>query len=408
MVSVEQRLRSLRSTDPAPGVDELGGHGSFRSQLADLDPQLLARAAGSIWSSWSTLADGQAFVRLLSQRLGEIDGDLEFADLVDGLVDAALTGAAADLDTLIDALLAALTPEEVTTRPLRAGHAIRAAADIATATEGPFRHKVLAQLSGLTDIPAPAAAAFARACGQLLDHADETWLRELVEQRLLIHREGAPQAAVELGYCRLRDAFNAADQGIALAALEDAATTFEQAAAADEDRADADAMAAAARCVLAFAAGDAAAVATERERLERRRTELIMWSATPGSRFVAAAGAWLLLAGDLLALEQHLAHGSILGLDKPVRAIARAYEGVRLQVLDDDRFGLRSVIRPRIVDTLKAGSWLRLGVEALVHDHTEPVAASGAAALIGAVGASPKALAPRRRRSPRPRLLPAA
>ena len=405
MVDVAGRLRSLRSTDPAPDLDELGGPGLFGSQLATLEPELLVRAAESVWSSWSTLADGQRFVRLLAHRLRDIDGDMAFAELSSGLVDAALTGAAADVDTVLDALLAALTPDAVTGRPLRAGRAIHAAADIATAAEGPSRHKVLAQLSGLTDIPADVAAAFARACGRLLDHADEAWLRDLVEQRLLIHRRGAPQAAVELGYCRLRDAFNAADEAAALAALQEAAAMFEQAAAADEQRADADAMAAAARCVLAFAAGDVATVAAERQRLERRRTELVMFSATPSSRFEAAAGAWLLLAGDLLALEQHLAYDKILGLEKPVRAIARAHEGVRLQVLDDERFGLRTVIRPRIIETLQARSFLRQGIQELAGDRGESGLSVSAQALTATIGAPPKASAPRRRQTLR--LVPA-
>lgn len=399
MVDVAVRLRSLRSTDPPPDIEELGGPGPFATQLAELAPELLVAAAQSVWSSWSTLVDGQAFVRLLAGRLGDIGGDVEFAELIDGLVDAALTGTAADVDVVLEALLAALTPDAVTARPLRAGHAIHAATDIATSAVGPSRHKVLAQLSGLTDIPADAATAFARACGRLLDHADEAWLRELVEQRLLVHRQAAPQAAVELGYCRLRDAFNAADETAALAALEQAATMFDQAAADDEDRADADAMAAAARCVLAFAARDPDTVAAERQRLERRRTELVMFSATPGSRFEAAAGAWLLLAGDLLALEQHLAHDKILNLEKPVRVIARAHEGVRLQVLDDERFGLRSIISPRIIETLHARSFLRQGIQELAEDRSEPGLSAGAQALTTTIGTAPKVRAPHRRQT---------
>jgi hypothetical protein len=407
LVNVAERLAALTSVEAAPTIDDLGGAAALCSVIPALDERLIVRAAETLWESWETATQRAELVAALAGRVDDIDTDLEFADVADGLVHGALSGEAETVEVVGEALMRCLEPDAVSARPLRAGHALRSAVELAIASEGPFIHGLLASAAKLKVIPEQAAVAFARGLGALLDAVDEPWVRAILREQLLPIRPAAPQAAIELGYCCLRDAFAEEERAPALAAIAQAEVLFSEAARDDEQRADAGAMAAATGCVLAFADADTDRLADQLRRFERARGELAAWSWSDGaSRAEAAAGAWLLLTCDLAALDQHLNYDGVARLEAPLRAMAEAYCGIRLRVITDDRFGLRSVVRARIVAEAVDNVLFAQGLRELSTDTEYLGLAAKAGEVVAALPVVPKPWARRRRPPPALRLLP--
>lgn len=394
MVNVEQRLRGLTATDDAPAMADLGGEAEFVASVAGLPEDLISRAADSVWQAWPEIADQCAALTALASRLSDVTAALEYADVADGLVAGV---AASENDTaaitVASALAAALAPEALDVRPLHGGHALRAAADLASVASV-SSHTILAPLSALTTIPEPAAPSFARAIGQFLDLSDEQWMRSILRDKLLPLPSAAADAAIELGHASLRDAFADGDPTSAARVMATAAALFDEAARADEDRADALGFAAATRCALAFAEGDVDAMERWAAELNLSRLGLMAWSpADHGpSRAEAAAGAWSLLTGDLLALRRHLDAPDSLRLLNAVEVIADAYYGIRLRVLKDTRLGLQAFLRPLVIERLRANHMLREGLTRLAEeDQATADRRAAATQLLREAGPGPKA-----------------
>ena len=401
-MTIEKQLRAMAAVDDAPEMADLGGEAEFVVAIAELPEDLVSRAADAVWQAWPEIGDHRAALAALASRLPDVTSALEYADVADGLVAGV---AALDDDTsavaVATALAAALCPEALDERPLHGGHAVRAAADLASVSSV-SSHTTLAALSTLAAIPDPAGAPFARAIGRFLDLADEPWLRSMLRDQVLPLASAAADAAIELGHVALREAFANGDPVEATDVLGRAAELFEEAARADEDRPDALGFAAATRCALAFAAHDVEAMERWAAELDKCRIALMAWSPSDDgpSRAEAAAGAWVLLTGDLLALRRHLDAPDTLRLLNAVEVIADAYYGVRLRVLESERLGLQAFLRPLVIEKLRADGLLRDGLTRLAGED-EATAARRAAAtqLLSEAGPGPKA---RRQRAARP------
>lgn len=406
-MSVEEQLRALTALDEAPTMADLGGEAELLASVSGLPEELISRAADAVWQAWPDIADRSAALAVLASRLPEVTAALEYADLADGLVAGV---AALDDDssatTVAGALVAALHPDTLAEHPLHGGHAVRAAADLASVSSI-ASHTTLAAISTLTSIPEPAGAPFARAIGRLLDIADEPWLRTTLRNQVLPLSSAAAEATVELAHAALRDAFSDGDPASAKTTLSTAAELFEEAARADEERADAVGFAAATRCALAFADQDPAAMEQWATKLNASRVALMAWSpADEGpSRAEAAAGAWALLTGDLLALRRHLDAPDTLRLINAVEVIADAYYGVRLRVLQDERLGLQAFLRPAVVEKLRENGVLREGMTRLAEEDKATAERRAAASkLVSEAGLGPKALRQRGQARLRPAL----
>lgn len=393
-MSVEERLLALTALDDAPSLADLGGEAQLLEALGGLPEDLISRAADAAWQSWTQITNHSATLTALASRLPEVSAALEYADVADGLVAgvASLDDDASAI-SVATALVAALDADALAERPLHGGHAVRAAANLA-AVSSIASHTTFAALSTVTSIPAPAGAPFARAIGRLLDLADEPWLRTMLRNLVLPLPSAAADATIELALAHLRDAFSDGDPVSATKALNAAAELFEEAARADEDRADAIGFAAATRCALAFADQDAAAMERWAVELNTSRVALMAWSpADDGpSRAEAAAGAWALLTGDLLALRRHLDAPDTLRLINAVEVIADAYYGVRLRVLEDERLGLQAFLRPAVIEKLRDNGQLRDGLARLAEeDEATAERRAAASKLVSEVGPGPKA-----------------
>lgn len=363
-MTVEERLRALTAMDGAPEMPELGGEAQFVAAIADLPEELMSRAADAVWQAWPEIRDRRAMLAALASRLPEVTAALEYGDVADGLV----AGVAALDDepsavAVAAALASALAPDSLDERPLHAGHAVRAASDLASVSSV-SSHTTLASLSRLTAIPDPAGAPFARAIGRLLDLNDDEWLRAMLRDQALPLPSATADAAIELAHAALRDAFADGDPSSATTSLGTAVQLYEEAARADEDRPDALGFAAATRCALAFAARDVDEMERWAAELEKCRIALLAWSPSDDgpSRAEAAAGAWVLLTGDLLALRRHLDAPDTLRLINAVEVISDAYYGVRLRVLENEQLGLQAFLRPLVVEKLRENGMLREGL----------------------------------------------
>jgi hypothetical protein len=393
-VTVEERLRALTAVDDAPEMAELGGEPEFVAAVVALPEDLISRAADAVWQAWPEIGDHRAMLAALTSRLPDVTAALEYADVADGLV-AGVTALDDDPSAVAvaAALARALAPDALDERPLHGGHAVRAAADLASVSSV-SSHTTLAALSMLTAIPDPAGAPFARAIGRFLDLGDEPWLRTMLRDRVLPLASAAADATIELAHTALRDAFADGDPVSATNALTTAAELFEEAARADEDRPDAVGFAAATRCALAFAEHDVESMDRWAAELNASRIALMAWSPPDDgpSRAEAAAGAWVLLTGDLLALRRHLDAPDTLRLLNAVEVIADAYYGVRLRVLTNERLGLQAFLRPLVIEKLRGSGQLRDGLTRLAEED-EATAERRAAAtqLLSEAGPSPKA-----------------
>ena len=394
MVNVEEQLRALTAMEDAPGMADLGGEADFIAAITTLPEELISRAADASWQAWTEIGDHRALLAALASRLPELTAPLEYADVADGLVAGV---AAIEDDTsaiaVATALAAALAPEALDQQPLHGGHALRAAADLASVASV-SSHVTLAALATLTVIPDPAGAPFARAIGRFLDLSDEQWLRTTLRDKVLPLPSAAADAAIELAHAALRDAFGDGDPASASRAMAAAADLFDEAARADEDRPDALGFAAATRCALAFADQDVDAMEHWAGELNASRVALMAWSPSEHgpSRAQAAAGAWTLLTGNLLALRRHLDAPDSLRLLNAVEVIADAYYGIRLRVLKNERLGLQAFLRPLVIERLRANHTLRDGLARLA-DEDEATAERRAAAtqLLIEAGPRPKA-----------------
>ena len=393
-MSLEEQLRSVSSVDGAPALTDLGGEPEFLAALADLPEDLISRAADAVWQGWPQIDNHGAALAALALRLPDVTAALEYADVADGLVaGAAALGDDSAAMTVVAALVAALNPDTLSGRPLHGGHAVRAAADLASISSI-ASHPTLAALATVTSIPEPAGAPFARAIGRLLDVTDEPWLRTMLRDQILPLASAAADGTIELAHAYLRDAFADGVPSSATTALTTAADLFDEAARADEDRADAVGFAAATRCALAFANQDADAMEHWAAKLNSSRVALMAWSpADDGpSRAEAAAGAWTLLTGDLLALRRHLDAPDTLRLINAVEVIADAYYGVRLRVLEEERLGLQAVLRPAVIEKLRENGQLREGLVRLTKDdETTAERRAAASKLVSEAGPGPKA-----------------
>lgn len=219
-------------------------------------------------------------------------------------------------------------------------------------------------------------------------------MRGILRDKLLPIPGAAADAAIELGHAALRDAFADGDPTSAARVMGAAADLFDEAARADEDRPDALGFAAATRCALAFADRDADAMDHWAAELNKSRVGLMAWSPSDHgpSRAEAAAGAWSLLTGDLLALRRHLDAPDTLRLLNAVEVIADAYYGIRLRVLKDTRLGLQAFLRPLVIERLRASHMLREGLTRLVEeDQATADRRAAATQLLSEAGSGPKA-----------------
>jgi hypothetical protein len=397
-VSLEARLAALKSIDEPPTIGDVGGEALFLEELRGLPEHLLARAAEALWVSWQEVTDRPAALTVLLGRAADIEGDLEFGDIGEAAVAAAWAEGPSSIEAVSIALLAVLDEDGIQSRPLRAAYAVRHAAALAAQDGTPTRARLLARIADIDDVPSSAAASFVRAYGQLNDIEQTPWLEEKIA-RLAQDAEAAPQAAVELALGDLRRAFASDSEEGALQYLRSATKKFRAAGEADEHRDDAVGLEAVAQCVLAFANRDAEQVEVWAQVAERAGRQLAAgrWRGSP-SGVEAKVGGWVTLLAELRELRVELDSSSVLHVERAVRAIARAYGGLRLIEIEDERFGLRAVVVPQSVAALAASDIKRAAMLELASEAGSPDAAYGAARLLEEVRPDPKATAARRRR----------
>jgi hypothetical protein len=150
--------------------------------------------------------------------------------------------------------------------------------------------------------------------------------------------------------------------------------------------------------VLAFGSGSDDLTAALDE-LTAARADLDRYEVSVGGDFRGATplrsiAGWHILAATLRNLRANLYKPDVLHLRPAVEALASAYEGMRLAVLDDERLGLQAFIQPVISTTVAQHSALADGVSQLADD---PGASSTAKELAGEV-VRPKARTRRVRR----------
>lgn len=406
-MGVEEALRELSPTDPVPTVEELGGVDLLLTAVGELDRDLLPRLVESV-GSWPKTPDHPALIAAVVERLPDVEGALEAAGCIDAVL--ALTVASQD-GAVARALMARLLllvdgGLQSDVLALRAGYAIRAAADLALLDVGVTAHGVLAALENLPDVRPEMASGVARAAGRLWEHHDEPFLRHVLEDRVLPHDEAAGDGLVELGLDSLRVAFDAAEGEAALEALQRAEELFERARAQDEDRPDARAFAAACRAVAAFTT-DATAMSAALDELAEARTELERYRVDEPTGFRGATplrsvADWHVLAGTLRGLSAHLERPDILNLRPAIEALGDAYTGMRLGVLEDERQGLLGFIRPLVRDRVETSAALKEGVAQYATEEGAPTGARELAAEVVRPKVTPRPDTPRRRRG-RPR-----
>jgi hypothetical protein len=403
-VSVADVLRGLSPVDPPPSIADLGGEQAIVSQLADLDEALLPSLAETLRDDWPDVAGKTEIVIALADRLKDVRGALSCASIVDALtvflvnLDDVAIGRQVS-DALLAMMAASVRENASDEAALRAGHALRAATDLALLVPATGEYQLFAALDRLDDVPEPMAPALARAAGRLWDHRDEDLLRRLLEETVLPHRGAAGDASVELGLARLRTAMRTDDPQEARTALGEAVRWMQRARQADEDRPDARAFQAAAEAVLAFADDTPAQALDEQlEALAEARRELDVYRARLREAFgpvrpLASIAAWHVLASDLRALRAHLAAPDLLeGLRPALGALADAYYGMRLAVLDVTELGLQAFIRPVLVEAVRSDAALARGLEQfLANDEASEEAKQAAVELARESGdAGPK------------------
>lgn len=386
-MAADDVLRQLGPVDPPPGIADLGGEASIMEGLPELDAGLLPALVEAVANDLDALDDPQTLGSALVTRLPEIGAPLSFANSADSLLRVTVATRSTELaGMLMDALLEVAGDNHGPERGLRAGYAVRAAVDLGLLGAGVTAHGVLAAIERVDEIPPEMASGMARAIGRLWEHYDEEFLQQVLEKRVLSHDAAAGDATVELGLKALREAFHAGQPDETVGALERSIELFERARAYDEDRADARAYEAAARAVLAFGSeGDEMTAALD--DLTAARAELDRYEVPVGGDFCGATplrsvAGWHILAATLRNLRQNLDNPDVLNLRPAVEALANAYGGMRLAVLDDERLGLRAFIQPVISTAVARQPTLAEGVSQLAD---EPGAPDSAADLAGEV-----------------------
>lgn len=380
-------LRQLGPVDPAPGIAELGGEIGVLQELPQLDAVLLPRLIEAVANDVRSMEDPQTLGSALVARLPALEAPLSFANSADRLLRVVVVAGGSELAaTLMDVLLEITRDNDGPERGLRAGYAVRAAVDLGLLDVGVTAHAVLAAIERVEDIPPEMASGMARAIGRLWEHHDEAFLQRVLEERVLSHHTAAADATVELALKALRDAFYARQSDETVGALERSIQLFERAQAYDEDRADARAYRAAARAVLAFCSGSDDLIAAL-DDLTAARAELDRYDVPVGGDFRGATplrsvAGWHVLAATLRNLRANLDKPDILNLRPAVEALASAYEGMRLAVLDDERLGLQAFIQPVIATAVAQQPALADGVSQLA---AEPGAPSSAEELARAL-----------------------
>ena len=397
-MTLAARLARVGITDPPPSIAELGGPARFVAAMPDLEEEFVHLASEALWDSWSDVENKPEALQALMGRATDVAGDIEVAEISEAAVHAALSAGRQCVSVVADVLLSWLEEPLVEERPLRAGFAVRQAALLASDPATPTRARLLTLLSNIEDVPESAAVSFVRACGTLAEAGTDPWLVDKIES-LGSREAAASQAAIERGYAYLRQGFGAEDEHEALQAISSAGALFESAAIADEERSDAVALHAAAEGILAFSRGEAAQmgrwldIGVEAERDLAHGT----WG-TRAQRSHLAAGAWIVLLSDLQALRQHLDSTQVLYVGDAIRALARAYGGVRLVTVEDARFGLDAIVNPQVLNVLHERPYLREAAGELAAEHDDPDLSHKAQRILREAGEAPKGPAPRRRR----------
>jgi hypothetical protein len=405
-MTVDDALREIRPTDPAPTVEDLGGLDAVAAAVPRLEPEVLPRLVEAV-AMWPEATGHPELTRSMVDRLPEVLPPLDSAGCVDAPLDLVVATddeelARSFMTTLLGLLDGAADSPSLA---LRAGYAIRAAVDLALIDVGVSAYAVLAALENLPDVRPEMAPGVARAAGRLWEHHDAPFLQRVLEERVLPHEDAAGDGLVELGLDRLRFAFDAPDADSTLDALVTAEQFFDQAREHDENRPDARAFAAACRAVTAFTRdiGDMAAALDE---LVEARAELERYTRDESAGFKGAVplrsiADWQVLVATLRALRDHLERPDVLHLRPAVEALADAYFGMRLGVLEDSRRGLIGFIRPLVRAQVETSVPLTEAMEQLATEEDSPL---GARELVGEV-VRPKATrclsAPPRRRARR-------
>jgi hypothetical protein len=157
--------------------------------------------------------------------------------------------------------------------------------------------------------------------------------------------------------------------------------------------------------VLAFGSGSDE-LTTALDDLTAARAELDRYDASVGGDFRGATplrsvAGWHVLAATLRNLRANLDEPDILNLRPAVEALASAYEGMRLAVLDDERLGLQAFIQPVISTAVAQQPALAEGMPRLANEAGAPSSAAELARAVVRPKASRKTRLGRVRRTKR-------
>lgn len=364
-------LLALGPTDEVPTLGRLGGEAAVHEELPSLPAEVIPDLIVAVASDLDSVGDPDVLGADLAARLGsDVAGPLSFARGADSLLRIAVARASGALAlAVMDAFLAVADESaDDGAGALRRGHAIRAAVDLGLLEVGASVHAPLSAIERLSDIPAEMAPSLSRAVGRLSEHTDAAFLTELLETELMRHEDAAADSLLELSLAAMRSAFSAPNSERTEADLRRSIELLERARLHDADRPDARAFLSAAQAVVAFA-GEPEALLPALGELSAAQRELEMYSISRQDEFRGAeplrsSSAWLVLASELAAVRHHLDHPDLLSLSPGMRALAKAYSGVRLAVLGDERLGFTKFIQPVIREGVEASPGLP---EALGH-----------------------------------------
>jgi hypothetical protein len=371
-MGVVDLLVNLGPADPDPTLRDLGGARAVQEELPEIAAHLVPDVIAAMAADLDSLEDVDELFLATSVRLGsDVLGPLSFARGADSLLRIAVARSNTRLTrALMDVFLEVVrTMQEDGPGALRRGHAIRAAVDLALLDVGASIHAPLATIERIDYVPTEMAPALTRAVGRLSEHSESEQLVRLLEDELAGHDNAAADALVELSLISMRAAFAAPDASGAEAGLHRAVVLLDRARRYDGDRPDARAYLGAARAVLAFSE-DPSVLGDMLEDLLAAQRQLAMYSGLDAHEFRGAqplrsSAAWLVLASELKAIRGHLDNPDLLDLRPGLEALAKAYGGVRLAVLGDERLGFTKFIRPVIVSRIEVQPGLPEAVQQL-------------------------------------------
>jgi hypothetical protein len=396
-VTLADQLSALDAAADAPAWSQLGREPELLDEAHRLDSELVPELAQVIVRDWDEVADRASAAAVVVRRLGDVPSPLGFARAAELAVALAVVEDGAALaedlvDVLLEAAAPGLTQEADAEEYWRAGIALRCATDLVLLSEAPHYRlfDALQRLRG--NLPEGLSRATARCVGRLSEHFGDQMLRDLLREDALASTSAATDAAVELGYASLRDAFAAADTAHATRALTEARDLFAAAEDGDEDRPDAEVFGAAAELVLAFAAGSGPdALGAPLDRMRLGATRLAMWDQDDDgpTRPVTQSSGWLALASHLRRIAQQLADPNWVELRGTLLALVDVYAGVRLRVLDREELGLEAAIRPRVTQWLGDEPTARVALETLTKSLPEDSGAGAVARELLAASEAP-------------------